>query len=107
MDLQETEQLLIRASAVDSRQIEDEIVAAWQEILADVSYDKAVRGLIAHRRNHPGVYLEPGHVLQGMREERRQREETTGLHPAPPPGKRWAVDVIESLSNTTTRALTL
>lgn len=97
MDIQETEQLLIRASAVDSRQIEDEIVVAWQEILADVTYENGIRGLIAHRRNYPGVYLEPGHILQGIRQERRQREERDGIHPPPPPGKRWAVDVIEAM----------
>jgi len=106
MDLRETHALLVRASAIDSRTVSEPMVAAWQEVLADTSYQDGVRALTEHRRTQPGVYLEPGHLVQQVRVARHKRRELHGGHPAPPPGKRWAVDVIEQMADTTTRALT-
>ena len=97
MDLRETHELLILASAIDHRTVDDGIVSVWQQILADTQYKPALQALTDHRRNSPGVYLEPGHIVQGIRQARERHREMHGIHPAPPPGKRWAVDVIESM----------
>jgi hypothetical protein len=105
MDSRETEMLLVRASAIDHRAVNDMIVVAWQEVLADVSYQDGVLALVEHRRSQPGVYLEPGHLVQALRVARQRHRELNGIHPPPPPGKRWAVQVIEDSENTT-RALT-
>lgn len=88
---------MVRASAIDSRTVTDLMAAAWQQVLADVPYDAGVQALIEHRRNSPGAYLEPGHIVQGIRQARERHRELHGIHPSPPPGKRWAVDVIESM----------
>ena len=96
MDHRETEQLLILASAIDSRRVTNVMVSAWQAVLADVAYTDAEVALVAHRRAQPGVYLEPGHIVQQAKIERFLRRERDGIHPPPPPGKRWAVDAIES-----------
>ena len=98
MNSKEAHQLLIRASAIDSRRISEPVVIAWQEVLADVAYEDAVRALIEHRRSAPAVYLEPGHIVQILRREHAREVEIRGPHPAPPPGKRWAADIIDDVN---------
>ncbi|GAA0960279.1 hypothetical protein [Frigoribacterium faeni] len=100
MNHMETEALLIQVAAIDSRTVSDLTVAAWQAVLADMSYADAEQAHIAHRRNNPGIYLEPGHLIQQKCIARQRHQEIHGVHPAPPAGKRWAVDVIESVPDT-------
>lgn len=97
MNSKEAHQILIRASAIDSRKISDPTILAWQEVLADVSYPDAIRALVEFRRSSPSVYLEPGHIVQILRRERAREAEIRGPHPAPPPGKRWAADIIDDV----------
>jgi hypothetical protein len=97
MDKRETEQLLIQASAIDSRRVIEPVVIAWQAILADITYADAQRALVQHRRDHPSVYLEPGHIVQQVRIARQRHQEVYGIHPPPPLGQRWAVQAIEDM----------
>ena len=99
MDKRETEQLLIQASAIDSRRVVEPAVIAWQAILSDITYADAQRALVQHRRDQPGVYLEPGHIVQQVRIARQRHREVHGIHPPPPPGQRWAVQAIEGMPN--------
>lgn len=105
MNLMETEALLVQVAAIDSRTVTDLTIGAWQAVLADLSYHDAQQAHIAHRRSSPGVYLEPGHLIQQKRIARQRREEVRGIHPPPPAGKRWAVDVIESMPDSPAREL--
>lgn len=97
MTPQEMWQLLTLASRVDSRRVTDSMVAAWLEILPGITFKQAHEAIIEHRRRHPGVYLEPGHVWQQVGAAKARHREIYGMHPAPPAGQRWAVDAIEAL----------
>ena len=65
--------LLAKATVVDNRTVDEFTVEAWHEILHDVDYDDAMTALTDHRRNKPGVWLEPGHIIEGVRVLRRAR----------------------------------
>jgi len=95
MNTRETHLLLVQASAIDSRRVTELMITAWQQILANVPFEDGVNALIEHRRTAPGVYLEPGHIVQQARIARARHREIHGIHPSPPAGKRWAVEVIE------------
>jgi hypothetical protein len=92
----ETEELLIRASAIDNRNVTEITVTGWQQVLHDVSFENGVAGLIAHRRDRPGVYVEPGHILGQVKIAVAKRREIYGLHPKPPAGLRWAANAIDA-----------
>lgn len=96
MNKSEVSKLLTVASAIDHRSITPEIVNAWHAIVGDVPFDEAQAALIAHRRAKPGVYFEPGHIIEQRKLRIARERELNGPHPAPPPGKRWAVDAIEN-----------
>lgn len=64
MNRAEAARLLVRVSAVDRREVTDLMVVAWEEVLAEVPYEAAVDALVAHRREEPGVWVEPGHLAQ-------------------------------------------
>lgn len=94
MNHDETEALLIRASVIDSRKITPSMVDVWQEILANVDFTAAKAALVAHRREHPGVYLEPGHIRQQVIVALDRERARRGPHPRPPAGELWAADII-------------
>ena len=96
MNAAETERLLRAASAIDNRKVTSTAVEVWQATLADIPYDEAATALIAHRRSRPGVWFEPGHIIEQRKLRIARERELNGPHPAPPAGKRWAVDAIEN-----------
>jgi len=79
MDLRQTGQLLVRASVVDNRRVEEETIHAWHEVLADVDYTDAVDALLEHRRTST-EYLLPAHITRILATRRR----TSTLRPATP-----------------------
>ena len=60
--------LLTIAAAVDNRNLVGAqgraAVAAWGMVIGDLSYEECVWAIAEHRREAPGVYLEPGHVRE-------------------------------------------
>ena len=93
MTLTEMAQLLTFAAAVDSRKVTDPMVLVWHQIIGDLDYGVACVALQEHRRNCPGVYLEPGHILSQVKIAVAKRRELHGFHPKAPAGLTWAVDV--------------
>lgn len=61
MNIQETNQLLIRIQVIDNRQIGDSTVLAWHELVGDLSYEHAVEAVKLHQREST-AYLTPAHV---------------------------------------------
>ncbi|MBW9093137.1 hypothetical protein JNB62_05530 [Microbacterium jejuense] len=61
MNIQETNQLLIRMQVIDNRQIGDSTVLAWHELVADLDYATAVEAVKLHQREST-AYLTPAHV---------------------------------------------
>lgn len=78
MNRAEAAAIYAKASLIDHRRADDPqaaaaAVLAWHEILADLTFEDANRALIQFRREQPGVYLEPGHLVQISAPWRRDR----------------------------------
>lgn len=69
MNIQETNQLLIRVQVIDNRQIGDSTVMAWHELLGDLDYATAVEAVKLHQRESK-EYLTPAHVRANVEEIR-------------------------------------
>ena len=65
MNIQQTNQLLIRIQVIDNRQIGDSTVLAWHELVEDLDYATAVEAVKLHQREST-VYLTPAHVRAGV-----------------------------------------
>lgn len=67
VNFDEAKGLVALASAVDSRQITDITVNEWMHVLRGLDITDCVEALREHRREKPGVYLEPGHIAAGVK----------------------------------------
>lgn len=93
VNFDEAKGLVALASAVDNRQISDITVNEWMHALRGLEIGDCVEALREHRREKPGVYLEPGHIAAGVKRtiatanQRAARELTATYekpwHPAP------------------------
>ena len=61
MNLEETSQLLIIASAYDNRNVTAEQITAWHDALHDIDYTYAAEGVKMHFKIS-AEYLKPAHV---------------------------------------------
>ena len=92
MNKTDVAKLLTIASAVDNRRITEAAVNVWHDLIGHLDAEVAFEALRSFRRTQPGVYLEPGHILAEIR--KAKDAQGVSYHPAPPPGKRYAVDVM-------------
>lgn len=65
--------LLTAIAAGDRRTVGNADVEFWQAIVSDVPKDLALEAVRNHFRERPGVWLEPGHIVQGARDIQRER----------------------------------
>jgi hypothetical protein len=63
----------------DHRSIGQVDVDFWAAVIGDLPKDDALRAVIDHRREEPGVWLEPGHIYQRVRAIRQDRFERQPL----------------------------
>lgn len=61
MNVEQTNQLLMRVQAIDNRPIGDSTLVAWHELVGDLDYGMAVEAVWLHRREST-AYLTPAHV---------------------------------------------
>jgi len=59
--------VLSAVAANDRRTVGNADVAVWQGVIGDLPVDLAFKAVVAHIRECPGVWLEPGHVYQRVR----------------------------------------
>jgi hypothetical protein len=59
--------ILTAVQVVDHRTVGEGDILMWGAILGDLSKDDALQAVIAHRREEPGVWLEPGHIHKRVR----------------------------------------
>lgn len=71
--------LLAIVQAGDNRTVGENDVILWAQVLAGCDPDDCAEAIVAHRRERPGVWLEPGHVVAGARTVRRERYERSGV----------------------------
>ena len=79
--------LLARIAVVDSRTVDAATIALWHDLLAlggRITLVDAVAAVDAHRVAKPGVWLEPGHVIAGVKTGRRRRLAAAPADPSPP-----------------------
>ncbi|OBB10700.1 hypothetical protein A5731_22775 [Mycolicibacterium conceptionense] len=88
MTYDEVIDLLTAVAAVDRRTVGEADVHTWFDLLADVAYPDAIQAHREFRRERPGVWLEPGHILEGVRSIRRYRQPASERvsKPLPEPG---------------------
>jgi hypothetical protein len=73
MDQDDIRDLLAIVQAVDSRDIGDVDVTMWLTLLSGLHKDDCLGAIMAHRREEPGVWLEPGHVVKRAKAIARDR----------------------------------
>ncbi len=65
--------ILSLVQAGDRRTVGEGDVEMWFLVISDVPKDFATSAVVAHFRDCPGVWLEPGHIVQRWREFRQDR----------------------------------
>lgn len=56
--------LLAKIQLGDNRQVDELTIQYWLDTVGDLPLDTALAALKRFRRERPGVYLEPGHLLE-------------------------------------------
>jgi hypothetical protein len=79
MKTQEIIELLGVIAVVDKRTVGEADVIAWETIIGDLPAGDALLAVRDHFRERPGVWLEPGHIVQRVRAVRRDRLERRSL----------------------------
>ncbi|WGD36824.1 hypothetical protein [Lysinibacter sp. HNR] len=86
MTKEEISRLLVRASAIDNRQVTPLAIEAWWEVLEQVDYGDAVEALRRFRQASD-AWLQPAHIMAGVRalwsEHARARRIAASREPAP------------------------
>lgn len=85
MNHREVGAVLAKAAAIDNRDVGQAAVMAWHEIIGDLDLAECLEAVARHRRDAPGVYLEPGHVrriAKVIRDECRKGEVIKALPPS-------------------------
>ncbi len=64
MTLTEMGFLLAKIQVGDNREVDEVVIAEWFDVIGDLDFDDARDALRQFRRERPGVYLEPGHLVE-------------------------------------------
>ena len=80
MNYTEVGTLLGRVKLGDNREIDEKglMIEDWFQTIGHLPYDECLAAVVLHRQEKPGVWLEPGHIIAGVRilrakGERQQR----------------------------------
>jgi hypothetical protein len=83
MDRDEIIDLLTIVQASDQRTVGDPEIKVWHELLGRYDRDDCVDAIMWHRRERPGVWLEPGHVVARVRAVIQDRYERADVDDRP------------------------
>lgn len=56
--------MLAKIQLVDNREVTELVVIDWMDYIGDLHFADAIAAVVRFRREQPGVYLEPGHIVQ-------------------------------------------
>jgi hypothetical protein len=74
MNTQEVAQVLVKVQQGDSRKTDRTVLVYWEEVIGHLRLDDALQGVLMHRQEQPGVWLEPGHVVRNAARAREARQ---------------------------------
>lgn len=88
MNSREVSIVLAKIVLGDNRQTDDAVFAYWVEGIGGLKLEDALAAVAEHRREHPGVWLDVGHVVAGARRakdirDRDARKQAAIAAPAP------------------------
>jgi len=69
--------VLSMVAAGDRRTVGDADVEMWFLVMGDVPKDFALSAIVAHRRDFPGIWMEPGHIVDRWRTHQRDKTQRT------------------------------
>jgi hypothetical protein len=84
MNRDEIIDILTAVQVVDHRTVGEGDITMWGAILSDLPKDLALQAIIDHRREQPGVWLEPGHIVAGVKAIRQDQAMRQPLAVEPP-----------------------
>ena len=89
-------EILTMASVIDGFVVTVEMVNLWHMVIGKYEAEAVHAALIAHlgESSYP---VKPADIVQQMKVATIRRREVHGIHPKAPEGKRWAVDVMDSM----------
>ena len=65
--------VLTAVAAGTGREIGEVDVQLWQSVMGDIPKQFALDAVLTHFRERPGVWLEPGHIVQRWKDYRRDQ----------------------------------
>lgn len=76
MNYKEVGTLLARAKVGDNREVDDAgmLIEEWFQTLGHLGFDECLSAVVLHRQDRPGVWLEPGYIIAGVRTIRARAE---------------------------------
>lgn len=72
MDIKQTGMILAFVSLIDNRQVSEEAILAWHELLRDVDFEHGKDAVTNHFRTST-EYIRPAHIIQGARLVKMER----------------------------------
>ena len=106
MNVTQTSALLAEVQVIDNRRVDEATLRYWHGLIGDLGYAEASEAVLMHRRERPGVYLEPGHVRANVDRIRRAVAAPTDDFGNALPVDAAALDAQRRLSARGTRAVT-
>lgn len=73
MDIEDVIDLLTIVAVGDKRTVGQSDAIQWHRIIGHLNRDECTEAIEAHRREQPGVWLEPGHILGRVKAKQRDR----------------------------------
>ncbi|WP_120338105.1 hypothetical protein [Cryobacterium soli] len=76
MNYEQVGALLGRVKLGDNREIDDKglMIEDWFQTIGHLPFDECLAAVVLHRQERPGVWLEPGHIIAGVRVLRAKSE---------------------------------
>ncbi len=74
MTIDELKQVVAKIQLGDNRQVDRLVLEYWWELIGNLHFEDSLAAVNFHRLEHPGVWLEPGHVKAGAARARDIRD---------------------------------
>lgn len=73
MNIKETGMILAFVSLIDNRQVSDEAIMAWHELLMELEFEDAKKAVTNHFKEST-EYIRPAHIINGARVVKMERK---------------------------------